>query len=129
MKILFVFLSAACSLSCFSQQKLQPDSAQTVFSSVSITGKVLKKGINVIVDFGEEENMKLFADVMSKELSKYKSYISVLNRFSEDGWELVTTIPYNYNYQGTGETYMLEFIFKRRAVKTSWVGRNPFPQG
>jgi len=66
---------------------------------------------------------------MSKELSKYKSYISVLNRFSEDGWELVTTIPYNYNYQGTGETYMLEFIFKRRAVKTSWVGRNPFPQG
>ena len=99
------------------------------FASVSITGKVFKKGINVIVDFGEEENMQLFAEVMGKELSKYKSYISVLNRLSDDGWELVTTIPYNYNYQGTGETYMLEFIFKRRAVKTSWVGRNPIPQG
>ena len=73
--------------------------------------------------------MQLFAEVMGRELSKLKSYVSILNKLSEDSLELVTTIPNNYNYQGTGQTYMLEFIFKRRAEKTSWVGRNPFPQG
>ncbi|MFN5360495.1 MAG: DUF4177 domain-containing protein [Saprospiraceae bacterium] len=124
MKFLLFFLSIVCSFSCFSQQKFQPDSAHTVFASVSITGKVFKKGISVTVDLGEKESVQIIADLLSKELSKFKSYIGVLNRLSEYGWEFVTAIPYTFSYQGSGETYKLEFIFKRKAE--NWVGVNPF---
>ena len=124
MKIFLIILCTIFSFSCFSQQKSQPDSAYTVFASVSITGKVLKKGIIVTVDLGEKESAQIIADLLSKELSKFKSYIGVLNRLSEYGWEFVTAIPYTFSYQGSGETYKLEFIFKRKAEK--WVGVNPF---
>jgi hypothetical protein len=124
MKIFLVILCTIFSFSCFSQKKSQPDSAYTVFASVSITGKAFKKGISVTVDLGEKESVKIIADLLSKELSKFKSYIGVLNRLSEYGWEFVTAIPYTFSYQGSGETYKLEFIFKRKAEK--WVGVNPF---
>jgi hypothetical protein len=124
MKIFLVILCTIFSFSCFSQQKSQSDSAYTVFASVSITGKVFKKGISVTVDLGEKESVQIIADLLSKELSKFKSYIGVLNRLSEYGWEFVTAIPYTFSYQGSGETYKLEFIFKRKAE--NWVGVNPF---
>jgi hypothetical protein len=126
MKLFLVILCSVFTINCLSQQKSQPDSAHTIFASVRIIGNVFKKekGINVTVDLGEKESVQIIANLLSKELSKFKSYIGVLNRLSEYGWEFVTAIPYTFSYQGSGETYKLEFIFKRKLE--NWVGVNPF---
>jgi len=84
------------------------------YAYIAIYGKLFSKKMKVNVDFGDTPEQIRAGDEYSENLSNKKSYAAVLNYMVENQFELVETLDYTYNYQGSGGTSGIVFIMRKK---------------
>lgn len=84
------------------------------YAYISIVGKAMSKKLNVEVDFGDTPEQIKAGEEYSKLLTNKKSYAAVLNYMVENQYELVETLDYSLMHAGSGGTYGIVFIMRKK---------------
>lgn len=87
------------------------------YAYITIEGKGFSKKLKVEVDFGDTPEQIKSGKEYSEILTNKKSYAAVLNYMSENQYELVESRDYSFSYQGTGGTYGIIFILRKKVSK------------
>lgn len=84
------------------------------YAYISINGKVFSKKLKVEVDFGDTPEQIAEGEKYSELLTNKKSYAAVLNYMVDNQFELVETLDYIFTSQGSGGTYGVVFIMRKK---------------
>lgn len=84
------------------------------YAFISIEGKAFSKKLKVDVDLGDTPEQINEGKELSEILTNKKSYAAVLNYMASNHYELVESRDYSFSYQGTGGTYGIIFIMKKK---------------
>ncbi len=84
------------------------------YAYISVSGKMFSKKLKVNVDFGDTPEQIKAGEEYSEKLTNKKSYAAVLNYMVENQFELVETLDYTSNYEGTGGTSGIVFIMRKK---------------
>jgi hypothetical protein len=84
------------------------------YAYITIQNKGFGKKLNVEVDLGDSQAQIAKGKEYSDILSNKKSYASIINYMATEKYELVITRDYNYSYQGTGGSYGLILIMRKK---------------
>lgn len=116
-KFIMTILIAIISFTAFSQ--IEKETSQTIsYAYISVSGKLLSKKLNVIVDLGDLPEQIKAGQEYSQVLTNKKSYAAILNYMVQNDFELVETLSLeeDSSYQGTGGggTSSIIFIMKKK---------------
>ena len=106
--IIFALILTSFNSGLFSQDQTY------AYAYISIEGRLFSKKLKVTVDFGDTPEQIKAGVEFSEILSNKKSYAAVLNYMVENEFELVETLEYNYSSQGSGGTYGIVFIMRKK---------------
>lgn len=84
------------------------------YAYISVQGRSFSKKLVVYVDLGQKTKELETAKKYSPSLSQFKSYASVLNAMDLIGYELVDSESTAFSYQGTGGSYEMIYLFRKR---------------
>lgn len=116
--ILTLTLLAGIALPAFSQDNQDTGSEKPTpaysYAYISIGGKVFSKKLKVEVDLGDTPEQIQAGKEYSEILTNKKSYAAVLNYMVEHQFELVETLDYSLLYAGSGGTYGIVFIMRKK---------------
>ncbi len=84
------------------------------YAYITIEGKGLGKKLKVVVDLGDLPEQLKTGIEYSAALTNKTSFAAVLNLMAENGYELVESRDYDFSYQGTGGTYGIIFIMRKK---------------
>jgi hypothetical protein len=84
------------------------------YAYITIEGKGFGKKLKVEVDLGDTPEQMKAGKEYSEILTNKKSYAAVLNYMSANEFELVESRDNSFSFQGTGGTYGIIFIMKRK---------------
>lgn len=84
------------------------------YAYVSVEGKSFSKKLKVKVDFGDTPEQIKSGEEYSQILTNKKSYAAILNYMVENKFELVETLDYTENFQGSGGTSGIVFIMRKK---------------
>ncbi|MBP1673826.1 MAG: hypothetical protein H6Q25_1641 [Bacteroidetes bacterium] len=84
------------------------------YACVTVEGKTFSKKLKVKVDFGDTPEQIKLGEEYSQILTNKKSYAAILNYMVENKFELVETLDYTENIQGSGGTAGIVFIMKKK---------------
>ncbi len=84
------------------------------YAYISINGKLFSKKLKVEVDFGDTPEQITEGEKYSEILTNKKSYAAVLNYMVANHFELVDTLDYTITSQGSGGTYGIVFIMRKK---------------
>lgn len=105
----------------FGQNKINYDnvSSSDVFSYAYITieGKAFGKKLKVTVDLGDSPEQIDIAKQYADSLTNKKSYAAILNYMAMDKFELVESKDLTYSFQGTGGSFGLVLIMRKRLLQ------------
>jgi len=87
-----------------------------LYAYITIQGKGLFNKLKVEVDFGDSDEQTKEGKEYSLILTNKKSFAAILNYMAERQFELVTTREETYTYQGTGATYGVIFIMRKKTI-------------
>jgi len=94
--------------------KHQTQVQQYSYAYIAVYGKLFSKKLKVEVDFGDTPEQIKAGKEYSEILTNKKSYAAVLNYIVENQFDLVETLDYSETYQGTGGTYGIVFIMRKK---------------
>lgn len=120
LKRLFLFLGVFfCAFNAlYSQDSKLKDSLfqykRYEYAYVSVQAKGVSSKFKVEVDLGDTPEQIKIGKEYSENLTNKKSYASVLNFMASKHFELVTTRDDNLAYQGTGLTFGIIFIMRKK---------------
>lgn len=117
-KFIMIALIATISFNAFSQT--EKETSQTIsYAYISVSGKLLSKKLNVIVDLGDLPEQIKAGQEYSQVLTNKKSYAAILNYMVENDFELVETLTLEEgsSYQGTGNGGTCDIIFIMKKKK------------
>lgn len=100
-------------LTTFSQDVFAQNEAHS-YAYILIEGKLFSKKLNVKVDFGDTPEQIRSGEEYSEKLTNKKSYAGVLNYMVDQHFELVETLDYTLNYDGSGGTSGIVFIMRKK---------------
>lgn len=116
--ILTLTLLAGIGLTAFSQDNQDTGLAKPIpaysYAYISIEGKAFSKKLKVEVDLGDTPEQIQAGKEYSEILTNKKSYAAVLNYMVENQFELVETLDYSLLYAGSGGTYGIIFIMRKK---------------
>lgn len=110
--IAFIFHTATAQNSNDTSYRKQTENYSYAF--ISIEGKAFSKKLKVDVDLGDTPEQLTSGRDLSEILTNKKSYAAVLNHMAENQYELVESRDYSFSYQGTGGTYGIIFIMRKK---------------
>ncbi len=84
------------------------------YAYITIEGKGFGKKLKVEVDLGDTDEQVAAGKEFSEILTNKKSFAAVLNYMSEKQYELVESRDYSMSIQGTGGTYGVVFIMRKK---------------
>lgn len=84
------------------------------YAYITIEGKGFGKKLKVEVDLGDTPEQVTAGKEYSEILTNKKSYAAVLNHMADKQYELVESRDYSFSYQGTGGTYGIIFIMRKK---------------
>jgi hypothetical protein len=84
------------------------------YAYVSIEGKGFGKKLKVDVDLGDTPEQTMAGKEYSEILTNKKSYAAVLNHMADNEYELVESRDNNFSIQGTGGTYGIILIMRKK---------------
>lgn len=84
------------------------------YAYITIEGKGFGKKLKVEVDFGDTPEQVNEGKEYSEVLTNKKSYAAVLNYMADRQYELFQSRDNSFSYQGTGGTYGIIFIMRRK---------------
>ncbi len=84
------------------------------YAYISVSGKDFSKKLKVKVDLGDTPEQIKAGDEYTEILTNKKSYAAVLNHMADNQFELVETHENISSYQGSGGTYGIVFIMKKK---------------
>ena len=84
------------------------------YAYVLVKGKAFSKKLNVEVDFGDTPDQIKIGKEYSDTLTDKKSYAAILNYMVESQFELVETLDYMNTFEGSGGTYGIAFIMRKK---------------
>lgn len=87
------------------------------YAYITIKGKGFGKKLKVDVDLGDTPEQVAAGEEYSEILTNKKSYAAVLNHMADNQYELVESRDYNFSYQGTGGTYGIIFIMRKKTTR------------
>ncbi len=94
----------------------QKQSENYTYAYITIEGKGFGKKLKVDVDLGDTPEQVTAGKEYSEILTNKKSYAAVLNHMADKQYELVESRDYSFSYQGTGGTYGIIFIMKKKTT-------------
>lgn len=118
--ILTIAFIAIINLTAFSQDTLKSEiekKSQDLaysYAYIEVQGKLFSKKLVVNVDLGETPEQLKTGKEYSEILTNKKSYAAILNYMTEKQFELVNTLDYSSTYQGSGGSYGIVFIMKKK---------------
>ena len=89
-------------------------SEQYTYAYISIEGKGFGKKLKVVVDLGDTPEQEITGKEYSEILTNKKSYSAVLNHMADNQYELVESRDLSVSYQGTGGTYGIILIMRKK---------------
>ena len=84
------------------------------YAYITIEGKGFGKKLKVDVDLGDTPEQIKEGKEYSDILTNKKSYAAVLNYMADNEYELVESRDYSFSFKGTGGTYGIIFIMRRK---------------
>lgn len=84
------------------------------YAYITIQGKAFGKKLIVDVDLGDAPEQINAGKSYSEALTNKRSYAAILNHMSENYYELVESRDYSFSYQGTGGTYGIILIMRKK---------------
>ena len=84
------------------------------YAYITVEGKGFGKKLKVDVDLGDTPEQIKDGKEYSDILTNKKSYAAVLNYMADNEYELVESKDYSFSIQGTGGTYGIIFIMRRK---------------
>lgn len=84
------------------------------YAFITIEGKAFSKKLKVEVDLGDAPEQITAGKELSEILTNKKSYAAILNYMAGSHYELVESRDSSYSFQGTGGTFGIIFIMRKR---------------
>lgn len=84
------------------------------YAYITLAGKGFGKKLKVDVDLGDTPEQIRAGKEYSEILTNKKSYAAVLNHMADNQYELVESRDYSFSYQGTGGTYGIILIMRKK---------------
>ena len=99
----------------FISEKIMSQEVGGEYVYIQMHHKFLSAKNKVHFDFGDTKEQLQKAELYSEKFDGTKSYMSVLNSMSQEGYELVETLDYTVTSDGNGGTAGLIFIMRKKS--------------